>query len=378
VVFEVAEHTLFLTLAGSQAHGTARATSDVDLRGVCVAPLSVRASLVHEFEQYEGAVPDALWRLASPRLRSRLELAEGALPRCESVVFDIAKFLKLCAAANPNALEILFADERDWLFETPAWRRLHAERAQFLTRKVEQTFLGYAMAQLKRIKTHRAWLLSPPERKPARADYGLPEAGTLSADDQHRLERSLADKIRSYGIDDIEMPKAARIAVEERLRRFWFDHLSVTEEELDERLRAVAAASLELPPEVVGTLNAERRYLAAMKQWESYETWKHERNPDRAELERRHGYDTKHAMHLVRLMRMGLEVLESGTLLVRRPDAEELVAIRDGKLSYDALLETANELQARMKKAVGTCALPADVNYERVDALAVEVIRESA
>jgi hypothetical protein len=34
---------------------------------------------------------------------------------------------------------------------------------------------------------------------------------------------------------------------------------------------------------------------------------------------------------------------------VRRPDAEELVAIRDGKLSYDALLETANELQARMK-----------------------------
>jgi hypothetical protein len=91
----------------------------------------------------------------------------------------------------------------------------------------------------------------------------------------------------------------------------------------------------------------------------------------------RRSYDTKHAMHLVRLMRMGLEVLESGNLLVRRPDAEELVAIRDGKLSYDALLETADELQARMTTAVGKSALPADVNYERVDALALDVIRGS-
>jgi len=376
-VFELARHTVFLTLAGSHAHGTARSTSDVDLRGVCVAPLAIRASLFHDFEQHDGPVPGTLWTLASPKLASRLNLPETSLPRRENVIFDIAKFLRLCASANPNALEILFADERDWLFETPVWRRLHAERSQFLTRKVEQTFLGYAMAQLKRIKTHRAWMLSPPERKPTRADFGLPEAGTLSRDDQHRLEQSLAEKIRSYGIDDIEMPKAVRVAVEERLRRFWFDHLHSTEEGLDEHVRAIASESLELPPDVVATLNAERRYLSAMKQWESYETWKQERNPSRAELERHHGYDTKHAMHLVRLMRMGLEVLESGTLLVRRPDAAELVAIRDGHLSYDALLEIANELQARMKRAVAASALPADVNYENVDALALEIIRES-
>jgi predicted nucleotidyltransferase len=376
-MFELARHTVFLTLAGSHAHGTARSTSDVDLRGVCVVPLAVRTSLFHEFEQHDGPVPDTLWAKASPGLTTRLNLPEGSLPRVESVIFDIAKFLKLCASANPNALEILFADERDWLFETPAWRRLHAERTQFLTRKVEQTFLGYAMAQLKRIKTHRAWLLSPPERKPTRADFGLSDAGTLSRDDQNRLEQSLAEKIRSYGIDDIEMPKATRLAVEERLRRFWFDHLRASEEDIDDCVRSTAADALELPPGVMNALNAERRYLSAMKQWESYETWKHERNPARADLERQHGYDTKHAMHLVRLMRMGLEALESGTLRVRRPDAEELVAIRDGGLSYEALIETANELQARMKQAVAKSALPADVNYESVDALALEVIRES-
>ena len=174
----------------------------------------------------------------------------------------------------------------------------------------------------------QGWVFSPPERKPTRADFGLPDTGTLSRDDQ-------------------------------------------------ERVRAITWDSLALPPDVVAALNAERRYLGAMKQWESYETWKRERNPARAELERKHGYDTKHATHLVRLMRMGLESLESGILLVRRPDATELVAIRDGQLSYDALLETANELQTRMKRAVEKSALPGDVSFERVDALALEVIREA-
>ncbi len=38
-MFPIEQHTVFLTLAGSQAHGTAREGSDVDVRGVCIAPL---------------------------------------------------------------------------------------------------------------------------------------------------------------------------------------------------------------------------------------------------------------------------------------------------------------------------------------------------
>ena len=53
-MFPLERHTIFLTVAGSHAHGTARDGSDIDLRGVCVAPLSVRLSLFRAFEQYEG------------------------------------------------------------------------------------------------------------------------------------------------------------------------------------------------------------------------------------------------------------------------------------------------------------------------------------
>jgi hypothetical protein len=143
-------------------------------------------------------------------------------------------------------------------------------------------------------------------------------------------------------------------------------------------MRAVATHGLQLPPDVVSALNAEKKYRAAMKHWDSYQTWKTHRNPGRAELERQHGYDTKHAMHLIRLMRTGLEVLETGDLRVRRDDADELSAIRDGAMSFDELLAAATGLQDSMEKAAATTGLPANVDREGVDDLLLALLREGS
>lgn len=341
---DLARDTIFVTLAGSQAQGTAREGSDVDLRGACVAPLDVRLSLSRRFEQYEGPLDGALGDGVRAALAAHPTASRGLAVKLEAVVYDVAKLLELAAAANPSALEILFADERDWLVVTPRWRALHGARHRFLTRKVQATFHGYAMAQLGRIKTHRAWLLTPPERRPVRADFGLPDEATLSRDDQLRIEHAIEERTR--GLPDADTDAA----------------------------RAAGARALGLPPEVERALAAERRYRGALRRWESYERWRAERNPARAELERRFGYDTKHAMHLVRLMTMGVEALERGELTVRRPDAAELLAVRDGALSYDALIARAGELEARMKEAARTTTLPEDVDPAFVDALLLELV----
>lgn len=374
-MFPLEHHTIFLSLAGSQAHGTARDGSDVDVRGVCIAPLTVRLSLFRSFEQHEGPLPAGLAEQIIPNIAAHPSASRGLNVKLESVIFDVAKFVNLCAAANPNALEILFASEQDWLLATPQWSRLHQQRRQFLTKKVQQTFLGYAVAQLKRIQTHRSWLLHPPVKKPTREEFSLPlHSSTLSADDQNRIEQSIAEKVRSYGIDDLDMPKPLRIALQERLNAFYRDTLATGADEVEERMRAAATTSLGIPWSIAATLNAERRYRAALKHWESYQTWKSQRNAARAELERKHGYDTKHAMHLIRLMRMGLEVLETGELHVRREDAEQLSAIRDGALSFDDLLATASALQQSMQRAAAVSQLPLDVDHDRVDALLSEVL----
>jgi hypothetical protein len=343
---DLARDTLFATLAGSHAHGTARAGSDLDLRGVCLAPLALRLSLFERFEQWEGTPEGELAALLEPGLRAHPLAAQNLGEKREAVLFDLAKFLKLCCEANPNALEILCADERDWLHATPAWRRVHGERRIFLTRRVERTFMGYAEAHLRRLRQHRSWLVEPPRAKPRRADFGLPEEGTLGREDRDRIDEAIAERLRS----------------------------TRDEGELSEERRDRALRSLGLPREVVEALAAERRYRTALKDWQAYETWKAERNPARAELERRFGYDTKDAMHLVRLMRMGLELLQTGDLHVRRADAEELRAIRDGALSYDDLLAHATELASRVPIAASRSALPAAVDRGAVEELWWELV----
>ncbi|MDP2647726.1 MAG: nucleotidyltransferase, partial [Candidatus Yanofskybacteria bacterium] len=64
------------------------------------------------------------------------------------------------------------------------------------------------------------------------------------------------------------------------------------------------------------------------------------------------GYDRKHAMHLVRLMRMCREILTDGKVIVRRPDREELLAIRNGAWEYDQLIEWADRQDAEMTDLV--------------------------
>ncbi len=367
---------IFVALSGSHAHGTARSDSDVDLRGVCVAPLQVRLSYRDAFEQHEAPLEGELW----PRVRAALQqhptAATAMATKVESALFDLSKLVMLCANANPNALEILFADKGDWLFATQLWRRLHAERHRFLSAKVEQTYLGYALSQLRRIKTHRSWLLTPPAKEPTRANFGLPEQATLSADDRNRIEQAIAEKVRSWGIDTLEVSKADRIALKARLTDLWSDVLSCSEDDIDARQRDVAAESLGIPRTLSRTLDAERKYRAARRHWESYLRWKEERNRDRAKLEADFGYDTKHAAHLVRLMRTGIEVLETGDLNVRRPDASQLLEIRDGKYGYDELVAETERLEAAIKTAASKSNLPADVDHAALDELLFELLTE--
>jgi predicted nucleotidyltransferase len=70
-----------------------------------------------------------------------------------------------------------------------------------------------------------------------------------------------------------------------------------------------------------------------------------------------HGYSTKNAMHLIRLARMGCEAIETGQYNVRRPDVEELLAIRRGEWDVEKIKEEGNKLMERMDAAVATSPL---------------------
>jgi hypothetical protein len=122
------------------------------------------------------------------------------------------------------------------------------------------------------------------------------------------------------------------------------------------------------------TLLAEKRYSTALKEWQQYESWKTNRNAGRAELEAKYGYDCKHGMHLVRLMRMCREILEGKGVLVRRADAEELLAIRQGAWSYEKLIEWAETEEKKLEELYKTTTLPNTPDRQKLDDLCISLV----
>ena len=95
----------------------------------------------------------------------------------------------------------------------------------------------------------------------------------------------------------------------------------------------------------------------------------------RKALVNKHGYDPKNASHLIRLLRLGIEFLETGNLTVKRPDAMELLAIKQGEWSLERVQSHAEELfeQARVTRDKST--LPDKPDMDAVNKLCVEVVK---
>lgn len=74
------------------------------------------------------------------------------------------------------------------------------------------------------------------------------------------------------------------------------------------------------------------------------------------------GYDVKNAAHMIRLLRMACETLETGTITVRRPDAEEIIEIKRGAWTLDQVIAEGERLFGRAHEALESCKLPEHPN----------------
>lgn len=118
---------------------------------------------------------------------------------------------------------------------------------------------------------------------------------------------------------------------------------------------------------------SERAFRAAVKHYRGYREWRKNRNPKRSLLEEEHGYDTKHAMHLCRLLKMGCEILNTAEVHVFRPDAEWLLSVRNGALGYEELLEWVAGQEVALREAETNSRLPEAPDFERAEQMVVEI-----
>jgi uncharacterized protein len=349
------ERTLYLTVHGSRCYGTSLPTSDIDIRGIAVAPMEYYLGVSKTFEQAVQNEPIDL------------------------TIFDIRKFFKLAMDANPNALEILFTDPSDHLHTHWLMRKLFEARNMFLSRKTLHTFSGYSKSQLRRIQGHYRWLSNPPKAPPTRAEFGLPERTVIPADQLAAAQAAIKKQVDSWSWQDLEnLDPSTRLMIQQEFERRLVEITQWHWSDQEARVWNSAARTIGLDENFIRLLDIERQYTARLKEWQQYQDWKKNRNPARAELEEKYGYDAKHAMHLVRLLRMCKELLTEGVVRVKRPDAEELLSIRAGAWTYEQLIEYSDKEDAYLHEIVKNSPLPNQPDREGLDTLCAEIIQEMA
>jgi len=88
----------------------------------------------------------------------------------------------------------------------------------------------------------------------------------------------------------------------------------------------------------------------------------------RDELVVQHGYDTKAAMHTLRILLEGIELMKSGWISLPRPADEKLwlLQVRRGEWSMDRVCLEANRLFSKIKEEMVASKLPDEVNRHLV------------
>ena len=323
--FDLADAAILITLGGSNVYGLAREESDVDLTGIAIPPKEQIFTLGKEWEQDDK---EALEDFFLDYLSGDDLLTPALENGCEGVIYNLKKYMSLALKANPTIWNTIFCRDSEVLYSTPVGDMLRANKLQFLSQRAKDSFIGYAMSQLHRIKRHKKWLDDPPT-KPSREEMGLPTGTAI-------LNKEQVTALNTLGPDKMH--------------------------------------ELGMSYKLIEMIQLEKSYAKAMGTWKEFEDWRRDRNPARAALEAKAGYDTKHAMHLIRLLRMGFEIVTTGEVNIWRDDRALLLAVRDGKFSYEELVEWGDELISSIRTASEGSALPKEPNYELINELYGELL----
>lgn len=345
----IKDRTVFLVRHGSHAYGTNIATSDEDFKGIAIPPKPYYLGSQFKFEQAELKDPD-------------------------TVIYEIRKFFNLASSCNPNIIEVLFTDPSDHVIVDPIGQIILDNKEKFLSKRIKHTFSGYAFSQLKRIKTHRRWIMNPPAAPPTRESLGLPNETLIPKNQLEAATAEIQKELDRFQFDFMEeLPEPMKISIRNTMSEM-LGELKIT----SDMHWMAAARKIGLSDNFIELMKQERSYNTLKDEWDHYQIWKKTRNVARYDLEEKYGYDTKHAYHLVRLIRMCRETLTTGKVFVKRDDREELLHIRNGGWKYDDLIEFAESEEKSLKELYEVSnILPNKPDHHYIDNLCIELVEKS-
>lgn len=262
----------------------------------------------------------------------------------DTTVYAFNKLITLLVNCNPNTIEMLGCKPEHYIYMTDASREFIANKKMFLSKRALHSFGGYANQQLNRLEN------------------ALARDRLEQAKKEEHIRRSMENAVKSF-----------------ESRYTHFDAGSI-------QLYTDVSERPELDTEIFADITLKhfpaRQFNSMMNDMgnvlTTYEKLNHRNHKkDDAHL-------NKHAMHLVRLYLMCIDILEKQEIVTyRENDIPFLMSIRNGAYQNEdhtykpEFFEIVEDLKKRMDYAKENTSLPAHPNMKEVEEFVMSVNRRA-
>lgn len=334
---------LFECISGSKAYGLDTPASDTDIKGVFYSPKNQFFGLEY--------------------------IAQVNNETNDEVYYELGRFVELLLKNNPSMLELLASPENCILYKHPLMDHLRID--MFLSKLCKDTFAGYAFTQIKKARGYKKKVVNPVESERRNI---LDFCFVLQGNESVKLTGWLTDNNmdQSYcGLMALDHTKGVYALYYDTAQKLGYKGIMSSDIANEVSLSSIPKSE---EPCCYMYFNVEH-YSRYCKEYHEYWEWVEKRNDQRYANNKAHGkdYDAKNMMHTIRLLQVAVEILETGTLNVKRQNREQLLAIKAGQYAYDDLLELADDLLQQASLAWETSALPLLPDKEAIEKILIRM-----
>lgn len=334
---------LFEAISGSRAFGLATKNSDTDIRGIYYIPKEDFFGLNY-IPQISNDTNDITY-------------------------YEIGRFVELLQKNNPNIMEMLASPEECILYKDPLIDLLRPEF--FLSKLCKDTFAGYAASQIKKAKGLNKKILNPVEKeRKSILDFCF----VLQNQDSIPLKKWLANEQKTQeqcGLSAISNTKGMFAVFCDESESLGYKGIIQNEE-----ANQVSVSSIPKEEIAAGYLFCNLdAYSTYCKDYREYWKWVSERNEDRYNVNREHGqnYDSKNMMHTIRLLQSCESIFKTNGLHVRVTNRDELLDIKAGNTTYEAILRKADQLIESIEHYYSVSSLPEMPDLKKTTGILTEI-----
>lgn len=262
----------------------------------------------------------------------------------DTTVYSFNKLVSLLLNCNPNTIEMLGCKPEHYFYLTNVGKEMIDNRKLFMSRRAVQSFGGYATQQLRRLEN------------------ALARDKLSQARREEHIRNSMEGAVRSF-----------------KSRYTSFDKGSV-------QLYTAESQREDLDREIFANIHLEgypaREFNSMMNDLHNvladYEKLNH-RNKKKDD-----NHLNKHAMHLIRLYLMCLDILEKGDIITyREADRGLLMSIRHGEYQREdgtyrqEFFDMVSEFEKKLAYAKENTSLPEHPDMKKVEEFVMDVNRRS-